>query len=280
MKSMLQKANEGGYAVLAINAFNLETCKAIIEVAEENRAPIIISLLQEHLEMHIDFQYMADGVIKMCNEAKVEVSINLDHGQHFPHIKQKLQQGMKSVMVDASVHEFAENVAITKDIVKLAECFDASVEAEVGHMGSVANDNLTVESMYTNPEEAIRFIKETGIDCLAISFGTTHGAYPEGYVPTFHFDIVEKIKAATHLPLVIHGGSGAGRENLLKSIKAGINKINVGTDIMIAQREYVRKTLEEKPDIDFPGLIHGTMQAAKDEIKKYLEISGSIGKSA
>ena len=279
MKSMLKKANANHYAVLAINAFNLETCKAIIDVAEENRAPIIIDLLQEHLEKHIDYKYMAEGIKKMCQDSSIEVAINLDHGKHVPHVKQVLQQGMLSVMIDASTHEFEENIAITKEIVKLVEIYDASVEAEVGHMGSVVEGNWTVDSMYTNPDEAIRFIQETGVDCLAISFGTTHGDYPENYIPEFRFDIVEQIKKATHLPLVIHGGSGAGEENLLQSIKSGINKINIGTDIMKAQREYVRQAIKVDNDIEYPTLIHGTIQAAKDEIQKYLNLSGSINQS-
>ncbi|MEG0736034.1 MAG: class II fructose-bisphosphate aldolase [Longicatena sp.] len=279
MKPMLKKANKEGYAILAINAFNLETCKAIIEVAEEQHAPIIISLLQEHLQNHLDFKYMADGVIKMCQEAKVEVAINLDHGKNEAHVKQMLFQGMKSVMIDASDYGFEKNIEVTKEIVKLAHCFNASVEAEVGSMGCVAMDEWTTEHMYTKPEEAVRFIQETEVDCLAISFGTTHGDYPVGYIPTFRFDIVEKIKQATNLPLVIHGGSGAGKENLLRSIQAGINKINVGTDIMKAQRRYLKTTLETTPGIEYPALIHGTMQAAKEEILKYLEISGSINKS-
>lgn len=276
MKQMLKQANAGGYAILAINAFNLETCKAVIEAAEEQHAPIIIDLLQEHLMHHIDFRYMADGIIKMCQDASVEVAINLDHGKNIPHVKQMLVQGMSSVMVDASMYDLQENIAVTNEIVKLAESYDASVEAEVGAMGCVNGEQWTSETMYTKPEEAISFINATDVDCLAISFGTTHGDYPKGYVPQFRFDIVRSIKESTNLPLVLHGGSGAGKENLKQAIQAGINKINIGTDIMKAQREYVRKTLSKKPDIDYPALIHGTMQAAKDEISNYLKLSGSI----
>ncbi|MCH4168293.1 MAG: class II fructose-bisphosphate aldolase family protein [Streptococcaceae bacterium] len=279
MKPILAKANQGGYAVLAVNTFNLETSKAVIEIAEENHAPIIIDLLQEHLQNHLDFKYLRDGLITMCNEAKVEVAINLDHGKNVAHTKQMLYQGMKSVMIDASVLPIDENIAITKQIVKLAECFDASVEAEVGAMGSIAQSNWTSEAMYTKPDEAIQFIKATGVDCLAISFGTTHGDYPEGYQPEFRFEIVKAIKEATGLPLVVHGSSGAGFENLAQSVKSGINKINVGSDIMKAQRDYLLYTIEADRTVEYPNLIHGTIQAAKDEIQKYLNISGSINQS-
>ena len=114
---------------------------------------------------------------------------------------------------------------------------------------------FTESGMYTDPDVAIRFIRETGIDALAVSYGSTHGDYPEGYVPTFRFDIVEKIKKETNLPLVLHGGSGSGPENIKRSVACGINKINVGTDYMIAQRDFLAKALAENPDYDYPELM-------------------------
>ena len=108
---------------------------------------------------------------------------------------------------------------------------------------------LTDDEMYTNPDVAIKFIQETGVDALAVSYGSTHGDYPEGYVPTFHFDIVEKIKAATGAPLVLHGGSGAGEENMRRSVEAGINKINVDTDIRLAVTRNMRELFEREPEL-------------------------------
>lgn len=279
MKEMLQKANEEKYAVLAINCFNLETAKAVIEAAEEMHSPIIVDLLQDHLKEHLDHRYLTQPIIRMANNAKVEVAINLDHGQDVAFVKQCLHEGFSSVMMDASMYPLEENIRITRSIVELAQVYNASVEAEVGDMGAVAGDHFTNDEMYTDPDDAIRFIQETGVDCLALSYGSSHGNYPEGYVPEFRFDIVKKIKAATNLPLVLHGGSGAGKENILKSIELGINKINVGSDFMKGQLEDVREQLANNPDVDYPTLIHHTMAAGKEVVKQYIELSGSKNKS-
>lgn len=279
MKEMLQKANQEKYAVMAINCFNLETAKAVIEAAEELHAPIIIDLLQDHLKEHLDHRYLTQPIIRMAANAKVEVAINLDHGQDVAFVKQCLHEGFSSVMMDASMYPLDENIRITRAMVELAEVYNASVEAEVGDMGAVAGDHFTNDEMYTDPDDAIRFIQETGVDCLALSYGSSHGNYPEGYVPEFRFDIVEKIKAATNLPLVLHGGSGAGTENILKSIELGINKINVGSDFMKGQLQDVREQLANNPEVDYPTLIHHTMSAGKAVVKQYIELSGSKNKS-
>jgi ketose-bisphosphate aldolases len=279
MKEMLAKANQEKYAVLAINCFNLETAKATIEAAEEMHAPIIVDLLQEHMQMHLDYRYLTQPIIRMANQAKVEVAINLDHGQDIAFVKQCLNEGFSSVMMDASMYPLEENIRITKEMVKFAQQFNASVEAEVGNLGAVAGNHLTVQDMYTDPDEAIQFIQETGVDCLALSYGSSHGDYPEGYVPEFRFDIVKKIKEATNLPLVLHGGSGAGAENIRKSIELGINKINVGSDFMKAQSLELQKQLADNVSIGYPDLIHATIAAGKEVVKGYIELAGSKNKS-
>ncbi len=279
MKELLTKANQENYAVMAINCFNLETAKAVIEAAEELNAPIIIDLLQEHLQHHLDYNYLTKPIKRMAENSPVKIAINLDHGQEIAHVKRCLHEGFSSVMMDASMYPLEENIRITKEMVCFAETYNASVEAEVGNLGSVAGNEFTNEGMYTNPEDAIRFIRETKVDCLALSYGSTHGNYPEGYVPDFRFEIVQKIKEATHLPLVLHGGSGAGETNIKKSIELGINKINVGSDFMKAQRDYLYEAIRKEPTIDYPNLIHQSMTAGKEVVKKYIELSGSKNKS-
>ena len=281
MKGMLAKANAEGYAVMAINAFNLETARGIIRAAEEMNAPIIIDLLQDHVKAYFDCDILTQPIVKMAQASRVPVAINLDHGHDIAHLKRCLHEGFSSVMCDASAYDAAENARITKSVVELAQIYGASVEAEVGNMGRVddAGVHLTDDAMYTDPDTAIAFIHETGVDALAVSYGSTHGDYPEGYVPTFHFDIVEKIKAATNCPLVLHGGSGAGDDNMRRSVEAGINKINVGTDYMIAQRTYVANKLAEDPGYDFPTLVEESWAAGIETIKHYIELSGSTGKA-
>lgn len=281
MKGMLAKANAEGYAVMAINAFNLETARGVIRAAEEMDAPIIIDLLQDHVKAFFDCDILTQPVIKMAQAAHVPVAINLDHGHDIAHLKRCLHEGFSSVMCDASAYDADENARITRSVVELAQIYGASVEAEVGNMGCAegADAHFTDDAMYTDPDTAIKFIKETGVDALAVSYGSTHGDYPEGYVPTFHFDIVEKIKDATGAALVLHGGSGAGEENMRRSVEAGINKINVGTDYMIAQREFVAKALAENPSYDYPTLVEDSWAAGIQVIKNYIEIAGSAGKA-
>lgn len=281
MKGMLAKANAEGYAVMAINAVDLEMARGIITAAEQMNAPIIIDLLQDQIKQYFDCDILAQPIIKMAQAAHVPVAINLDHGHDIAHLKRCLHEGFSSVMCDASALSPEENAKVTSGIVELAQTYGASVEAEVGNMGcSVGADaHFTDDQMYTDPDVAIKFIQDTGVDCLAVSYGSTHGDYPEGYVPTFHFDIVEKIKAATGVPLVLHGGSGAGDENMRRSVEVGINKINVGTDYMIAQREFVAKTLAEDPGYDWPQLLQDSWAAGMEVVKRYIELSGSANKA-
>lgn len=279
MREMLQKANRENYAVMAINCFNMETAKAVIDAAAESHAPIIVDLLQDHLKTHLDHRYLTQPIIRMAENVNVEVAINLDHGQDIAFVKQCLHEGFSSVMMDASMHPLEKNIAITKEIVQFAQAYNASVEAEVGDMGAVAGDQYTSDAMYTDPEEAIHFIRATGVDCLALSYGSSHGDYPAGYRPAFRFDIVQTIKEATDLPLVLHGGSGAGRENILRSVALGINKINVGADFMKAQRNALHQQLDACPESDYPALIHQTIEAGKAVVKEYIELSGSKNKS-
>ena len=281
MKGMLAKANAEGYAVMAINAVDLEMARGIITAAEQMNAPIIIDLLQDQIKRYFDCDILTQPIIKMAQAAHVPVAINLDHGHDIAHLKRCLHEGFSSVMCDASALSPEENAKVTRGIVELAQTYGASVEAEVGNMGcSVGADaHFTDDQMYTDPDVAIKFIQDTGVDCLAVSYGSTHGDYPEGYVPTFHFDIVEKIKAATGVPLVLHGGSGAGDENMRRSVEVGINKINVGTDYMIAQREFVAKTLAEDPGYDWPQLLQDRWAAGMEVVKRYIELSGSANKA-
>lgn len=279
MKEMLRRANEENYAVMAINCFNLETAKAVILAAEKQHSPIIIDLLQDHLKAHLGPELLTEPIIRMAQSTNVEVAINLDHGQEVAFVKQCLQAGFKSVMMDASLYPYEENIAITKKMVEFAETYDASVEAEVGHMGAVSGNHYTNSDMYTDPKVAIEFAKATGIHALAISYGSSHGDYPAGFVPEFRFDILQEIKAATKMPLVLHGGSGGGEANIRKSVALGINKINVGSDFMKGQVNYLRNRLQAEKRVDYVDLMNKTIHAGQEVVEKYIQLAGSAGKS-
>lgn len=177
---------------------------------------------------------IAPIVKKLAQRASVEVALNFDHREEIGFLKKALVDGYSSVMVDASRYNLEGNIQMIREIVEFAKQFDASVEGEIGCMGASEGDNYTDDDMKTNPDEALRFAKETGIDALAISFGSSHGNYPEGYVPEFDFERLKEIKEKTKMPLVLHGGSGSGNENIKRCVEFGINKINVGCDFMNA----------------------------------------------
>ena len=166
-----------------------------------------------------------------------------------------------------------------EEIVEFAKQFDASVEGEIGCMGASEGDNYTDDDMKTNPDEALRFAKETGIDALAISFGSSHGNYPEGYVPEFDFERLKEIKEKTKMPLVLHGGSGSGDENIKRCVEFGINKINVGCDFMNANVDSIKKHLKKDPDINYWVMMHQVEIDSQELVKKYIHLSGSEGKS-
>ncbi|MFX3616806.1 MAG: ketose-bisphosphate aldolase [Sporolactobacillus sp.] len=279
MCGMLNRANKGNYAVMAINCFNLESARAVIDAAEKLRAPIIIDLLQEHMQYHLDSRFLIAPIVRMANEASIEVAINLDHGQNIGFVKRCLQDGFSSVMMDASGYPIEENIRITREMVEFAQTYNASVEGEVGQMGATSGNQLTNTSMYTDPDSAINFARKTGIDALAVSYGSSHGTYSEGYTPKFHFEIVEKIKKETEMPLVLHGGSGCGEENLRRSVRLGINKINMGTDFMKAQLKSIKDQLKDPGQSDYVELIHQTMESGKNIVQKYILIANSAGKS-
>ena len=218
MKGMLQRANEGNYAVMAINCFNIETARAVINAAQELRAPIIVNIVQEHMVNHCDSALIAPIVKLLANRASVEVALNFDHGEDVGLLKKALQDGYSSVMVDASRYDLEGNIRMTREIVDFAKQFDASVEGEIGCMGASAGDNFTNEDMKTNPQQALRFAQETGVDALAISFGSSHGNYPKGYVPEFDFERLKEIKAL--LPVY-----GKYEKRFFRDIKDSISEL-------------------------------------------------------
>lgn len=277
MKEMLKRANKDYYAIMSINCFNLESAKAVISAAQELRAPVIVNLLQEHLQLHFDSHILIPPIIKMAQEASVEVAINLDHGTDIHFVKRSIINGFSSVMIDAASYSLEDNIRVTKNIIDFAKVYNVSVEAEVGNIGSAAL-NDTVSEMHTDVESAIRFIKETNVDALAICYGSAHGGYEKGNKPVFEFDIVRKIKEATNVPLVLHGGSGSGTANIKKSVEAGINKINVGYDFMNTQIQSIGNNIKIGTD-DYVKIMNESIIDGKETVKHYIFISGSEGKS-
>ncbi len=279
MKEMLDAANKGGYAVMAINCFNLETARSVIRAAEAENAPIIINIFADHLLTHSDSELITPIVRTLAQRASVDVALNLDHGQEADYIKKAVDDGFSSVMVDASRFDLEGNIKMTKELADYAHARGVSVEGEIGCLGASEDGKFTQDAMYTDPEQAKEFVERTGIDALAVSIGTSHGNYPDGMVPKFDIERLKKIKELTGAPLVLHGGSGSGEENIRASVANGINKINVGCDFMNANRDATAKILKDNPQINYFDLIHQVEQDSSELVRYYIKLAGSNGKA-
>ena len=238
-KELFKKAQEGKFAIPAPNFIDLESLRWHVETAERHNLPLILALAEAHIGENITLEDAALVGKKYAEEAKVPVVLHLDHGTTPEVIKKAIDLGFSSVVIDASQDTFEENVRKTKDIIDYAHPKGVVVEAEIGHVGAGENyeNHETSDSQYTTVEEAKKFAEETGVDSLAISIGTAHGMYKG--IPEINFDRLKEIAAAVDTPLVLHGGSSSGDENLNRCATNGITKINIFSDLLVAAKEEI-----------------------------------------
>ncbi len=269
-KEMFRVAREKGFAVPAANFFDLDSLRYHVEVAEEMGLPIILALAEAHVGKYVSFE---DAVLlgkKYAEAAKVPVALHLDHGTNPDLIRRAIDAGFTSVMIDASNESFEENVRRTREIIEYAHARGVVVEAEIGHVGIGHNIGVSEggidNSSYTTCEEAVAFIEATGVDSLAISIGTSHGLYRG--TPKINFERLAEIAAATETPLVLHGGSSSGDENLHRCAKEGIRKINIYTDFLVAAQRAVE---EEKPD-NYIALREAVCHGVKGCLRHYYKV--------
>ncbi|SHH44001.1 class II fructose-1,6-bisphosphate aldolase [Sporanaerobacter acetigenes] len=278
-KEILEDAHKNGYAVGAFNINNMEIIQAIIEAAEETKSPVILQASQGGLK-YAGIEYIEALAKVAAHKAKVPVAIHLDHGTDFDQVIKCIRHGFSSVMVDGSKHPIEENIAITKLVVDIAHSVDVSVEGELGKIGGV-EDHIVVderEATFTDPDEAVRFVKETGVDSLAIAVGTAHGVYKGE--PKLDFDRIKIIKEKTNMPLVLHGSSGVPYESLEKAVSLGINKINIDTDIRAAFAQAVKDFLKENPDnIDPRKILGPARMSMKEVVMEKMKVFGSVGRA-
>lgn len=237
MGSILRKAKREGYGVAAPNVWSLNTVKSVFEAAKELRAPIIIDGAGIH-----QIEEISDAVKFYAKKfPEVPSALNLDHGGDFQEIIAAIRYGFTSVMVDRSTLSFEENVREVAEIVKIAHAVGVSVEAELGHVGQGFEYETTRDAGLTRKEEAKAFVEQTGVDCLAVSVGTSHGTYKG--TPKLEFELLAELHQMLEVPLVLHGGSGTGDENLQKAVKTGIQKVNLCTDLSNAGLEALKSYL-------------------------------------
>ncbi len=193
-----------------------------------------------------DPYFFGDLLRRLAEQSSVPVCINLDHGKSKDACYQAIQAGFTSVMIDKSAEPYEVNAADVKDICEIAHSLGITVEAELGHVGDAANAEVDTVSCLTEPEDAKRFVEETGVHCLAVAIGTAHGKYPKGFVPKLDFERLKAIKETlgADYPLVLHGSSGMDDESLRKACQSGINKVNIATDLYEAAAEAAAECLE------------------------------------
>lgn len=245
MKNLLAVANKNNFAVPAFNISDYAMLNGIMEAAGEKKSPVIIAIHPDELS-HIGVEAVT-AMTQKAHKAAVPVCIHLDHGASFEQAVTAIRNGFTSVMIDGSSLPFDENIALCRQVVRAAHTVDVSVEGELGTIGStdVEAEAGTNEIIYTNPDDAVKFVEATGVDALAIAIGTSHGIYPEGMKPQLRLDLLREIKRKISIPLVLHGGSNNSDQEIGESVTLGINKINISSDIKVAYYDTMRGVLAD-----------------------------------
>jgi len=275
LKEIIDIAEKGGFCIPAFNVYNTETVMGVVKAAEEAKAPVIIQVYPRLLNEEVGY-YLCPAIVAAARKASVPVCFHLDHGPSELEVQKALRWGATGIMYDGSVHPFEENVANTKHIVDICGSIDISVEGELGHVGSVNDDAM---DDFTDPAEAAEFVKRTGVTCLAVLIGNAHGHYKK--TPKIDIDRIKAIREATGgIPLVLHGGSGIPDEQVKAAIKAGIRKMNIGTDVCCAFAEGTKEILDDPNrslavDLFMKKPIDTVKEMALDKIK----LVGADGKA-
>ncbi|GGC80241.1 class II fructose-bisphosphate aldolase [Enterococcus wangshanyuanii] len=266
-KELFKQAQENHYAIPAANFFDLDSARAYTSVANQMNKPLILAFAQAHLEM-MSLEEAALIGKYLAEKVAVPVVLHLDHGQDEKIIKQAIELGFSSVMIDASQDSFEENVRRTKAIVEYAHAREVVVEAEIGFVGSGVNyeNHDQSDSIYTEVADAVAFVNQTQVDSLAVSIGTAHGFYKG--TPKISFERLAELKAAIPTPLVLHGGSSSGDANLKRCATEGIAKINIFTDFITA----AMKEIEGVKPTDYFELKKLANQAIEQTLIHYYEV--------
>ena len=240
LQEIIGMAEAGNYCIPAFNVYNIETTMGVIKAAQELRAPVIMQVYPRLINEEVGY-YLAPVVIAAARKASVPVCFHLDHGSSESEVMKALYWRATGIMLDGSTHSFEENIALTRHIVETCSAVGVGVEGELGHVGSVNDDTM---EEYTDPQEAAEFVQRTGVTCLAVLIGNAHGHYKKE--PKMDIERVKAIREATGgLPLVLHGGSGIPDDQVKAAVKAGIRKMNIGTDVCCAFAQGTKETLED-----------------------------------
>ncbi len=257
LERILALAEKDGYAVPAFNVYNVETVMGVIQAAEEARSPVIMQLYSRLCTSGFS-DLVCPVVLEAAKRATVPVCLHLDHGSGEDAVMIALRNGATGIMIDYSTLSLEENIKGTKKVVEMCNLLGVQVEGELGHIGKAAEG---VSNQYTEVEDAVKYVKETGVKALAVQVGTAHGRYKQA--PVLAIERIKEIKEATGVALVLHGGSGVPDDQIRMAVKAGIRKMNFSTDLCYTFIETVQKQDKNKIAIDL------IMKEPIEEVKKF-----------
>ncbi len=280
LNDVLKKAQAEHYAVGLFNTTDTDMLEAVISAAEEMNSPVIIGTA-EILLPYGELQLIAPSIIARAKSAKVPVVVHYDHGLTFDRCMEALGLGFSSVMFDGSTKDYDTNIKQTCEIVKIAHSFGASVEGEIGHVGN--NEGATEfdgtignsEEMYTTQKEALAYVEATGVDALAIAIGTAHGVYKSK--PKLNIERLKEIRATLDIPLVLHGGSGLSDDDFKTTIKEGIVKVNIFTDLCLAGNKAMKEGIEKR--LGYLETRKLKVKYIKEAVKNKIRLFGSENKA-
>ncbi|MBE6559407.1 MAG: class II fructose-bisphosphate aldolase [Ruminococcaceae bacterium] len=274
LNAVLSDAQKNRYAVGLFNTTDTDMLEAVIAAAEECRSPVIIGTA-EVLLPNGELKLIAPSIIAAAKRASVPVVVHYDHGLTFDRCMEALQLGFSSVMFDGSAGAYEQNIADTREIVKIAHAFGATVEGEIGHVGEASANDNTATDLYTRVYEAESYLKATGVDALAVSIGTAHGAYKSK--PKLDFDRLTDLSAALPVPLVLHGGSGLSDDDFRRSIACGIAKVNIFTDLCLAGNAAMTDGLANGEA--YLTIRNRKVEYIKRAVMEKMRLFGSVGKA-
>lgn len=270
---VLKRAQKEKYAVGLFNTTDTDMLEAVISAAEELNAPVIVGTA-EVLLPYGELSLIAPSIIERAKNASVPVVVHYDHGLTFERCMEALKLGFTSVMFDGSAKSYDENIAYTKEIVKIAHAFGATVEGEIGHVGEAAKEDNLLTDMYTTVKEAKDYISATGVDALAVAIGSAHGVYKKK--PMLNIERLKEIKKETDVPLVLHGGSGLSDDDFRNTVKEGIAKVNIFTDLCLAGEKAMKEGI--KNGSGYLEIRYLKVNAIKKAVAEKIKLFGSAGK--
>jgi fructose-bisphosphate aldolase class II len=271
--SLLAHAHKYGYAIGAFSVDHIDSMIAVIKTAEEMESPVLIQTGQATLN-HTPINVLAAAAREVAEQAKIPVVLHLDHGNGFAQAVQAIRCGYTSIMFDGSALNLDRNIAITKQIKEAAEAVGIPLEAELGKVGTRGKDEVR---QLTDPEEAVRFVRETNVDSLAVALGNIHAAYGENV--RIDLDHLKLIHERVGVPIVLHGGTGVPDEDVKRAISLGVSKVNIATEWRRASIDYLREHLTDPAHNDFFAIIQGIRGTISAIVKEKIELFGSAGKA-